>query len=97
MPDIATLSLSEWSPEFERLMRNRLLMGAFRYGRLNAQGKPDYDRIEAAIRLLKDYQRTGNQEDLVDASNCCLLEFEEGSHPLKHFGARDDGEHIKEK
>ena len=31
---LESLRSSEWSREFEELMRNRLLMGAFRYGLL---------------------------------------------------------------
>ena len=30
-PSLRELRKSEWSPEFERLMRNRLIMGFYRY------------------------------------------------------------------
>jgi hypothetical protein len=30
----------------------------------------------------------------VDAANMCLLEFEEGVHPLRHWESIDDGEHA---
>lgn len=90
------LKRSEWSAEFERLMRNRLIMGAIRYGRLKAPGKPQYDRVASAIKRLAKYQETGNQEFLVDAANLCVLEFEEGIHPKKHFGAIDEhNEHCR--
>lgn len=91
------LRASEWSPEFERLMRNRLMMGALRYGRLGAEGKPQYDRIASAVKRLQQYDRTGNQELLVDAANLCLVEFVEGRHPTRHFHAVDDGEHVEVK
>ena len=89
------LERSEWSPKFERYMRNRLIMGALRYGLLHAPGKPKYDRVGSIIRRLEKYQKDGNQEHLVDAANLCLMEFEEGVHPLKHFGAQDDSEHVQ--
>ena len=89
------LERSEWSPDFERYMRNRLIMGALRYGLLHAPGKPKYDRIGSIIRRLETYQKDGNLEHLVDAANLCLMEFEEGDHPLKHFRAHDDGEHAR--
>lgn len=89
------LERTEWSPTFERYMRNRLIMGAFRYGLLHAPGKTKYDRIGSIIRRLEKYEMDGNQEHLVDAANLCLMEFEEGDHPLKHFGAQDDGEHVQ--
>lgn len=36
---LTDLERSEWSPRFERLMRNRLVMGALRYGLIHAPGK----------------------------------------------------------
>lgn len=74
------LQRSEWSEQFEKLMRNRLLIGALRYGRLHAKGKPKYDRIAGAQKRLRQYAETGNRECLVDAANTALLEFEEGQH-----------------
>jgi hypothetical protein len=85
-----SLYQSEWSPEFERLMRNRMVMGALRYGKLRAPGKPVYDRIGSIRRRLDAYEATGNKELLVDAANLLLLEFEECHHPLAHFAALDD-------
>src|SRR3954468_9098065 len=90
-----SLKKSEWSPEFEQLMRNRLIMGALRYGLLNDSGKPNYDRMASIKKRADKYAETGNLEFLVDMANLCLLEFEEGQHPNKHFHAVDDGEHVK--
>lgn len=89
------LKESEWSEEFERLMRNRLIIGALRYGRLGAANKPQYDRINSMIKRLTKYQETGNKEFLVDVANICLLEFVECNHPNQHFHAIDDGEHTE--
>lgn len=97
MPPIEELRETEWSPRFEELMRNRLVVGAFRYGRLHAAGKPKWDRIGSIRRRLMVYQSTGNTECLVDIANMCLLEFEEGDHPLKHFAAADDVNHTTRK
>jgi len=95
MPPLSELRRTEWSPEFERLMRNRLVMGAFRYGRLHAEGKPAYDRVSGALKRLELYRQTGNLECLVDVANMMLLEFEEGDHPGRHFRAADDGVHVE--
>jgi hypothetical protein len=94
---LAELARTEWSAEFERLMRNRLVMGALRYGRLSAPGKPQYDRIASVIKRLYEYQRSGNQEMLVDAANLCLCEFVEGQHPAKHFQSDESIEHVRRK
>lgn len=93
---LAQLADTQWSPEFESLMRNRLIMGALRYGTIGAQGKGAYDFCGSAIHRIKEYQRTGNIEHLVDAANLMLKEFTNGSHPNRHFSAVDDGEHTKE-
>jgi hypothetical protein len=93
---LADLERSEWSPEFERLMRNRLIMGALRYGLMGAPGKPKYDRIGSIEKRLKAYRETGNKELLVDSANLCLMEFVECHHPKAHFAADDSGiNHVK--
>lgn len=89
------LEQSEWSPEFECLMRNRLLMGAYRYGTIGAPGKPRYDHAADCIARLSLYQEDGNMEHLVDVANLCLLEFVEGRHPRRHFAAQDDVLHTR--
>ena len=91
--DLEELSQTEWSPKFEKLMRNRLIMGALRYERFGPE-KSDYPTATEAIRRITKYIETGNTEHLVDAANMCLLEFEFGKHPHKHFRGVDDGEHC---
>lgn len=95
LPDLPVLRETEWCPEFERLRSNRLVMGAFRYGRLGAAGKPAYDRIECAANRLHKYQVDLNAEHLVDVANMMMLEFVEGTH--NGVIATDDGEHTKTK
>jgi len=97
MPPLDALLQSEWSAEFEQRMRNRLVMGALRYGRMGDRDKPTYDRISSIIRRLQAYRATGNLEHLVDAACLLMLEFVEGLHPLRHWGPGDDGEHTRER
>lgn len=89
------LARTEWSPQFERLMRNRLVMGALRYGLMHAPGKKQWDRPAGIRKRLRQYEETGNLEYLVDVANLALLEFEEGTHPLKHFSQAGDGDHSQ--
>lgn len=91
------LQSTEWSSLFETLMRNRLIMGAYRYGRMGVKGKPQYDRVQAIRRCIRDYNETGNLECLVDVANLALVEFVEGDHPRRNFHAKDDGEHAQKK
>ena len=98
-PDVIPFSddffREEWCPEFERLMRNRLLQGSLRYGRLGSAGKKQWNRPKDILRRVKLYMSTGNDELLADIANLALLEFVEGVHPNKHFSSVDDGEHTK--
>lgn len=94
---VEELAASEWCPKFEQLMRNRLIMGALRYGKLGAPGKPQYDRTASMSRRLIAYDRTGNLELLVDIANLALCEFVECHHPFRHFRAVDGGEHVGRK
>jgi len=87
---------SEWSSDFEELQRHRLVQGALRYGPLNAPGKPSRDRASNIIKRIQKYQEDHNLEHLVDAANLCMLEFEEGRHPDRHFSSQDDTQHTKE-
>lgn len=95
MPPLSELRRTEWSEQFEELMRARLVMGAFRYGRLRAMGKPQYDRIASARNRLFLFEQTGNLECLVDVANLMLCEFEEGDHPRRHLKSVDDGHHAE--
>lgn len=92
---LEALQASEWSPKFERRMREGLLMGRFRYGAMGRRDRRNYDRVGSARKRLAEYLETGNLELLVDAANLCMLEFEHGTHPRRHWGPVDDGEHVK--
>lgn len=94
MSPMEVLRETEWSPEFEKLMRNRMLMGAFRYGLLHANVRPNYGYVDSIERRLKIFRETGNMEYLVDIANICLIIFETKAHPNAHFESVDDGEHA---
>ena len=96
VPNLAEIRDTQWSDRFEMLMRNRLIMGAFRYGMFGMKGKKKFDTISSCIERLKLYQEDGNDEHLVDVANLCLCEFVEGTHPKKHFNSNDDLIHSKE-
>jgi hypothetical protein len=94
LPSFDELQKTEWNKEFEILMRNRLIMGAMRYGRMGAKDKPKYDRVGSMLKRLNKYHETGNKEILVDVANLCLMEFVECNHPLQHFHAIDENDHV---
>ena len=93
--NLTDLKASEWSSEFETLMRNRLLMGRFRYGKMSDPAKGSFDCISSIEDRIKLYRETHNQEHLVDIANLCLVEFVHPSFPDVFFEAADDGIHVK--
>lgn len=90
------MKLHERNWKFRKLKNNRLILGALRYGKLNAKDKPKYDRIKGIQYHLNMYKLTGNLEHLVDISNIAEVEFTESTHIKKHFKAHDDSNHVKE-
>ena len=92
---IEDLYRTQWSSEFERYMRNRLVIGALRYGGLGLGNKRQFDRIGSIRRRLDAYEKTGNLEMLVDSANLALVEYVEGDHPLRHWNTDDTGEHVQ--
>ena len=100
MPSLSVLREEEWDSEFEQAMRNRLIIGAFRYERLCEKKKGDYDFVENAILRLRLYQQDHKLEHLVDSANLSLLEFHvqrkegvllETIHEHLHHTEKNDG------
>lgn len=93
-PTLAELRKTQWSKVFERCMRNRMVMGSFRYGLLKDKGEQGYDMVGSLKRRIEMYRETGNLEYLADVANLALLEFEYPTHKDAHFSSVDDGEHC---
>ena len=86
------LFVTEWNIHFEKLMKNRLVMGALRYGKIDNQKK-----VEAIVKKANKYMKTGNLEYLVDLANYCMLEFGDPSHSKAHFESTDDEDHCNKR
>lgn len=91
------LQETEWSPLFEKYMRDRLLVGSFHYGLMHDRERPHMDYVGSMRKRAKLYWKTGNQEYLVDVANFALLEFvRKNCHPNPYFSAiDDDGVHVQ--
>ena len=87
------LRRTQWCPEFDELCRDRMVMGAYRYGLVkHTAGKKDM--VAGAIKRLELYRETGNAEHLLDAANACRVEWMQQNHPRFHFRAADDEVHF---
>ena len=84
-----------FSVEFMTLMANRLLIGFFRYGPLRVPGRKPTQNIKEVRKRIALYEKTGNQEYLVDVANFAMVEFMKPCHPDPHFGSVDDGVHAE--
>ena len=94
LPPLESLVVTEWSNAFETLMRNRLVMGAFRYGTQEQQARKHIDRVGSLRRRLDAYEADGNLEHLVDFAAIAMAEFMGPHHPLAHWNPSDDREHA---
>lgn len=96
IPPLVTLQHTEWSKEFETLMRNRLIMGRARYGTLRDAGTRNHRRVQRAQLALTAYETDGNPEHLVDAANLCMVQFA-ASHTVDDIRSSDDRNHTWER
>jgi|WetSurMetagenome_2_1015567.scaffolds.fasta_scaffold39004_4 hypothetical protein len=93
VPDIETIAKLKFNDDFVILMRNRMIMGYFRYGANKPELMKKLDFIGSAKQRIERYEKDGNLEHLVDAANILRMEFEMPHHPNAHFQSIDDGEH----
>jgi hypothetical protein len=97
--DMAGMSELQWDSEewqyILSLMRNRMIVGGFRYGPTPTQKRRAFDNISDIKRRLGLYEDEGNMEHLVDAANVTILECLKKSHPNFHFTPIDDGVHAE--
>lgn len=94
-PSLDELKRTEWIPEFEQYMRNRLVMGGIRYETFKEKLHHNkYDCLEYIRRKLREYENTGNLECLVDAANLLMIEYASPHHPHPHFTPGDDTSHV---
>lgn len=77
---------------FEKMRMSRLIMGAYRYGKIGANSK--YDFVEALKNKLQRYEDTHNLEVLLDIANYAMLEFTKPKYSDARFIAEDDTEHA---
>lgn len=94
MPDLESLRDSEQVEEIDRFCRNRLIMGAFRYGLIRNQDYSKYDLPGEAIIRIRQYEKTRNLEHLVDAINMCKLSYINGRRRGELMQAGDDTRHT---
>jgi transcriptional regulator of heat shock response len=97
--DMSAMSEMQWdSNEWQyilSLMKNRMIMGGYRYGPTKLQKPREFDNIADIKRRLELYEKEGNMEHLVDAANITIIECLKKSHPNFHFSPTDDGVHAE--
>lgn len=95
--DFQEMRRTQWSDEFVSYMRNRMIMGYYRYGSIRDPKVPARDHVASMQERLQLYLDTGNQEYLVDVANICLVEFvRKCNRPDAFFRSVDDGVHTQE-
>ncbi len=80
------------SVQFLQCMRNRMLVSRAKYGPAAEAYPHKVDAIRSMMDRVREYERTGNTEFLVDAANFLMIEFQYPSIPSANFRATDDRE-----
>ena len=94
MPDLDKLRKSQWSNEFESLIRNRfermydlrlsefftyarnrMLMGAFRYGIVGTDNSTSHDHLSSVPKRYKYFKESNNVEMAFDIYNLYMLHW----------------------
>lgn len=79
----------DYSEEFDKLRKNRIVVSHYKYGWMN-QTYPElaqaYKCVEERMKL---YIETGNKEYLIDAANFCMIEFMHPAIPNAKMIATD--------
>lgn len=87
---------TEYSEEFDKLRKNRMVVSYHKYGAIeNNYGEGLIDSIENLELRLKKYKETGNTEFLVDVANFAMIEFMYPKHKNSHFDSESHGTRIK--
>ena len=76
---------TEWDANFERLRRERMVQGAYRYGKLADRFKMGHNYFKAIEQRLKLYKKTRNLELMLDIGNFAMIVWMKDDHPKCHF------------
>jgi hypothetical protein len=87
----------QFSEDFIRKKKARVFVGYHRYGPNTqyAQKKLEYKILDTVRKRLDEYERTGNQEHLVDAANYLMIEYKAPQHPNAHFESIEEEDASK--
>lgn len=90
MTDIEKILSTEYSEEFDRIRKNAMVVGHYKYGGIRENAKQSYvDYIATAEKRLQTYKETGNTEYLADVANFLMVEFMYPQHPNGHYQPTD--------
>lgn len=81
---------TEFSSKFVELMKNRMIVSFYKYGKLTDAYPHKVDAISSLTERILKYAETGNTEWLVDVANFAMIEFMHPRHPQAHFEGTDD-------
>ena len=86
--------MSEYNEEFDKLRKNRVMLGEMKYGAARdnfASGR--VDALATAELCIEAFKKDGNTEHLVDAANYLMFRF---AYPMpgEYFKGTDSSESV---
>lgn len=91
MSELDEILETEFSEDFVKKMKNRMMTSFYKYGPLE-QNVGTVNEIRSLKERLELYNQTGNTEWLVDVANFAMIEFMYPKHKNAHFRATDSKE-----
>lgn len=89
MSEVSQILATEFSEDFARGMRDRMVVSFYKYGPV-AEGFPHkVNAITSLTDRLRKYAETGNTEFLMDAANFAMIEYMHPAHPAAFFEGTD--------
>jgi len=87
LEDFKEILKTEFSERFVQLMKNRMIVSYYKYGKLkdNAKKELGFNPIKDLKKRLEMYEMSGNTEWLVDVANFAMIEFMFPTHEKAHF------------
>ena len=78
---------TEFSEDFVKKMRNRMIVSFYKYGPIATAYPNKLDAIKSSLARITKYHETSNMEYLVDAANFVMIEFMRPAKSGAHFTA----------
>lgn len=94
MMSIEDILKTEWSPKFESIRKNMMVVSYYKYGSIKENHSKENNHMDAVQNIkirLEKYLATGNTEFLCDVANFAMIEFMNPQVAGAYYKGTDSG------